>query len=213
VLAHEVLRHLDYHIDFHSGANHAVHMIEFTQDPVSRDMARAFNMPILLFDEWRPGQMWRESERLGAKAIVAECGGGSELCDEWVERSVHGVLNVMRCLRMLPGEVAKPPKQYVVRGDSGHEHNAHILKPREGGLIIPDLSFTPRTMFDGQPVVGIPVLGRLLNMYDLSIRQTFETPFERTILTAAVVAPTWAYPGSYAYILFDADGPDVQVWD
>ena len=213
VLAHEVLSHLDYHIDFHSGANHAVHMIEFTQDPVSRDMARAFNMPVLLLDEWRPGQMWRESERLGAKVIVAECGGGGELYHEWVDRSVNGVLNVMRRLGMLPGKVQKPPRQYVVRGDGGHEQNAHILKPKEGGLIIPDQSITPQTMFDGQPVVGVPVLGRLLNMYDLTIRQTFETPFARTILTAAVVTPTWAYPGSYAYILFDADGPEVEVWD
>jgi predicted deacylase len=213
VLADQVLRHLDYQIDFHSGGNDSVHMIEFTEDPVSREMARAFNMPILLLDEWRPGQMWRESERMGAKAIVAECGGGGALYHEWVERCVAGVLNVMRHLGMLPGQVAKPPKQYVVRGDGGHEHNANILKPKEGGLIIPDPAITPQTMFDGQPVAGLSVLGRLLNMYDLSIRQTFETPFERTIMTAAVVAPSWVYPGSYSYILFDADGPEVEVWD
>jgi predicted deacylase len=213
VLANEFLAHLDYHIDFHSGGNDAVHMIEFNQDPVSREMARAFNMPILLRDEWRPGQMWRESERLGAKAIVAECGGSSGLYHEWVERSASGVLNVMRHLGMLPGEVARPPKQYVVRGDSGHEQNANILKPKEGGLIVPDPAITPQTMFDGQPVVGVPVLGSLLNMYDLSVRQTFEAPFERTLMTAAVVAPSWVYPGSYAYILFDADGPEVEVWD
>jgi predicted deacylase len=75
VLSSEFLAHLDYQIDFHDGASHhTVHMVEFTKDPVSQGMARAFNMPIMLFDEWRPGQMWRESERLGARAIVAECG-------------------------------------------------------------------------------------------------------------------------------------------
>jgi predicted deacylase len=160
VLAAEVLAKLDFQIDFHSGCdNHSVHTIESTKDPVSKGMARVFNMPILLFDEWRSGQMWRESERLGARVIVAECGGGDALYNEWVERSVQGTFNVMRYLDMLPGGVAEPPRQYVVRGDSGHEHNANILKPREGGLIVPDPAITPQVVFDGQPVMGIPVLG------------------------------------------------------
>ena len=212
VLAAEVLSKLDFQIDFHSGGdNHSVHMIEFNKDPVSRGMARAFNMPILLFDEWRAGQMWRESERLGAKVIVAECGGGGTLYNEWVERSVQGTFNVMRYLDMLPGGAAEPPRQYVVRGDSGHEHNANILKPREGGLIVPNPAITPQTVFDGQPVTGVPILGELLNMYDLTVRQDFEAPFDRTLLIAAVVGPSWSYPGTYAYILFDADGPDVEI--
>jgi predicted deacylase len=210
VLSSEFLAHLDFQIDFHTGGeNHAVHMIEFNQDPVSRGMARAFNMPILLFDEWRPGQMWRESERLGARVIVAECGGGGHLYAEWVERGVRGTFNVMRYLGMLPGEVERPPRQYLVRGDSGNEHNAHILKPREGGLIIPHPAITPQTVFDGQPVTAVPVLGELLNMYDLTIRQAFEAPFERTLMLAAVIAPSWNYPGEYAYILFDADKAEI----
>lgn len=211
VLTNEVLAQLDYQIDFHTGGeNHAVHMIEFTQDPVTRDMARAFNMPILLLDEWRPGQMWREAERLGARVIVAECGGGGHLYGPWVERGVRGTLNVMRQLGMLSGQVERPPRQYLVKGYSGQEHNAHILRPREGGLIVPDPAITPQTVFDGQPVVGVPVLGELLNMYDLTIRQRFEAPFERTLLIAAVVAPCWNYPGEYAYILFNADEAEVM---
>jgi predicted deacylase len=212
VLAGEILAKLDFQIDFHSGGdNHSVHMIEFTKDPVSKGMARAFNMPILLFDEWRSGQMWREAERLGARVIVAECGGGGALYEEWVERGAKGTLNVMRYLGMLPGEVVAPPPQYVVRGDSGHEHNANILKPKEGGLIVPNPAITPQTVFNGQPVRGVPVLGELLNMYNLTVRQRFEAPFERTLLIAAVVRPAWSYPGTYAYILFDADGPDVEL--
>ena len=64
-------------------------MIEFTKEPLlQKGMARAFNMPILLFDEWRPGQMWRESERLRSKAIVAECGGGAATRQSgWIVRA------------------------------------------------------------------------------------------------------------------------------
>jgi predicted deacylase len=127
---------LNYQIDFHTGGdNHSVHMIEFTSDPESIAMARAFNMPILLNDVWRPGQMWAISEKLGVKAIVAECGGGGMLYDEWWERSVQDAFNVMRQLHMLPGQIQKPPWQYVVNNTTGNEHNLTILRPREGGLI------------------------------------------------------------------------------
>jgi len=37
-------------------------LIEFTDAPESRAMARAFNMPILLRDVWMPGQMWTRAE-------------------------------------------------------------------------------------------------------------------------------------------------------
>ena len=137
VLAAEVLAQLDYQIDFHSGGdNHSVHMIEFTRDPVSKGMARAFNMPVLLFDEWRSGQMWRESERLGAKVIVAEGGGGGALYNEWVERSVQGTFNVKRYLDMLvnPRMMSRKkalktsmtylchlfPRHFVVSGELNH---------------------------------------------------------------------------------------------
>ncbi len=212
VLTTEFLSKLNYQIDFHTGGdNHSVHMIEFTSDPESTAMARAFNMPILLNDIWRPGQMWAMSEKLGVKAIVAECGGGGLLYDEWVERGVQGTLNVMRQLKMLPGQVQPPPRQYVVNNTEGNEHNLNILRPREGGLIIPEPGINERTSFEGQPVQGPRVLGKLLNMYDLGFRQEFATPFQHTLLLAAPIAPGWNYPGEFAYIIANAD--DAQVWE
>jgi hypothetical protein len=47
-------------------------------------MARAFNMPILLRDEWGANQFWGASARLGAKVIVAEVGGGGLLYERMV---------------------------------------------------------------------------------------------------------------------------------
>ena len=106
VVTREFLSKLNHLIDFHSGGdNHSVHMIEFTDDPVSTSMARAFNMPILLRDVWMPGQMWTMAETFGVSTIVAELGGNGTLYHEWVARGVAGTLNVMRSLGMLPGEV------------------------------------------------------------------------------------------------------------
>jgi uncharacterized protein len=210
VLTHEFLRHLNYQIDFHTGGdNHSVHMVEFASDPESTAMARAFGMPILLRDVWRKGQMWAASEQHGVKAIVAECGGGGLLYEEWVERGVNGAFNVMRQLGMLPGEIQKPPRQYVVDNTTGHEQNLVILCPREGGLIIPEPGINAQTSFAGKPVDGPRKLGRLLNMYDLSYHQDFEAPFKHTLLLATPIAPSWNYPGEIAYILADADGAEV----
>lgn len=203
------LSKLDYQIDFHSGGNASVHMIEFTDDPESRAMARAFNMPILLRDVWMPGQMWTRAEQLGVKVIVAELGGAGQLYGEWVERGVAGILNVMRQIGMLPGEVIAPPRQYVVNNLPGHEENLNILRPREAGLIVPDPAITPQRAFDGQPIDGPLVLGRLLSPYDLTERQEFVAPFARTLMLATRVTPTWCTPGEFGYIITDADNAEV----
>jgi uncharacterized protein len=205
------LNRLDYQIDFHTGGNASVHMIEFTDDEESRAMARAFNMPILLRDIWLPGQMWACAEQLGVKTIVAELGGAGQLYAEWVERGIAGVFNVMRRLGMLPGTVAPPPRQYVVNNTPGHEENLTILRPREAGLIVPEPAITPLAAFAGQPIVGAQVLGRLFNPYDLTLRQEFTTPFARTLMLATRVAPTWCTPGEFGYIITDAD--NAEVWD
>jgi predicted deacylase len=203
------LSRLDYHIDFHSGGSASVHMIEFTDDPESRAMARAFNMPILLRDIWLPGQMWNRAEQLGVKTIVAELGGAGQLYSEWVERGIAGVLNVMCQIGMLPGEVRPPPRQYVVNNTPGHEENLNILRPREAGLIMPEPTITPQRAFAGQPIEGAQVLGRLLNPYDLTLRQEFTTPFARTLMLATRVVPTWCTPGEFGYIITDADNAEI----
>ena len=61
------------------------------------------------------------------------------------------VFNVMRQLGMLPGEVEKPPQQYVVDNTHGHHRNLVLLRPREGGLLMPEAAINARASFDGQP--------------------------------------------------------------
>lgn len=210
VLVESLLPQLNYHIDFHAGDDGlAVHMVEFTDDPESTAMARAFNMPILLRDEWGANQFWGASARAGAKVIVAECGGGGLLYPQWFERGVRGVLNVMRQLRMLPGAVEPPPRQYVVDNTHGHHRNLVLLRQREGGILLPHPTLNAQTSFDGEPVTGIPYLAQLLNPYDLTLRETYASPFARTLLLAAAVGPAWRTAGDTVYILADADAAEV----
>ena len=212
VLVASFLPHLDYHIDFHAGDDGlAVHMIEFTDDPESTAMARAFNMPILLRDEWGANQFWGASARLGAKVIVAEVGGGGLLYDEWFERGVNGVFNVLRRLGMLPGEVVPPPRQYVVDNTHGHHRNLLLLRQKEGGLLMPHPAINARASFTGEPIAGVPYLAQLLNPYDLTVRETYTTPFARTLMLAAACSPAWRAAGDTVYIVADAD--IAEVWE
>ena len=210
VLTEGFLRELDYQIDFHCGGGGvSAHMVEFADHPDALAMARAFNMRILLRDEWGSCQMWGMSERLGVTLIVAECGGGEELHREWVDRGVRGTFNVMRSLGMLPGEPDRLDRQYVVDNTSGHHHNLTILRPREAGLIVPEPAASAAASFAGAPVQDVELLGQLVSPYDLAVRQTFGAPFRHTLLLAAVVAPAWKQPGEIAYILADAEEAQV----
>lgn len=212
VLTEKFLSHLNYQIDFHSGGDyHSVHMIEFPHTPVGLCMARAFNMPILLRDDWQPDQMWGMSAKFGVECIVAECGGGGALHEAWVERAVQSTFNVMRQLGMLPGKVQLPPKQYVVANDDPAVHNLVMVLPREGGVVIPEAILTPQVAFDGQPLDGPVTVGKLFNMYDLTVREEYKTPFKHTLLLASVVTPAWHFSGEIAYIYADADKAEVLV--
>lgn len=212
VLKESFLPNLDYHIDFHTGDDcMSAHMVEFSDDPESVAMARAFNMPILLRDAWGENQLWGASASYGAKVIVAEVGGGSLLYDEWLQRGVEGTFNVMRQLGMLPGEIVKPPPQYVVDNRPGHHRNLTLLRPRSGGLLMPEAEINARASFAGSPIRGPRILGTLVNKYDLGACETYETPFEKTLLLAAVVRPSWRAAGDFLYIL--ADAVAAEYWD
>jgi hypothetical protein len=106
--------------------------------------------------------------------------------DEWTARGGGGIFNVMRYLGMLAGPVEALPKQYAVDNRPGRGRNSVILRPREGGLIVPDAAVTAQTSFGGQPVTGVTTLGRMLSPYDLTMRQTFDAPFTRTLARGRV---------------------------
>jgi predicted deacylase len=213
VLKDKFLKYLDYHIDFHTGDDAmSVNMIEFSEDEESIAMARAFNMPVLLKDAWGDRQIWGASARAGAKVIVAEVGGGSLLFDKWLARGVEGTVNVMRRFGMIPGDVVPPPQQIVVDNSKGHHRNLVLLRSSAGGLFMPEADITAETSFDGKPLSGGPrTLGKLINMYDLSVIETYETPFANTVLLATAVNPSWHAPGDTLYIIADADL--AETWD
>lgn len=209
VLLRDVLRRLDYLIDFHSGGDtRAVNMIEYTEDEGSRGMARAFGRPILLRDRWTPGQLWTAAAELaGAPVIVAEVGGGPEHA-VWHAEGVQGTLNVMRHLGMLPGE-APSLERYVIVSNVPGAHHLHMIRPRFGGALIPNPAITPERFRLGEPVEGRTVLGTVVDPYTLEVLEELRAPFPRTLLLAATLAPSLAEPGSFGFLVSNYDQAEV----
>lgn len=204
VLLREVLSKLDYLIDYHTGGDtRAVNMTEYTEDPKSRGMAEAFGRPILLRDHWTPGQLWRGAEHAGVSTIVAEVGGGPQHA-EWHADGVEGTLSVMRQLGMLEGEPLRL-EQYTIVSNVPGAHHLSLIRPRHGGMVLPNPELTPERFRAGAIVEGGSVLATVVDPYTFEVLEELRAPHRRTLLMAATLLPSLADPGTFGFLATDAD--------
>ena len=72
--------------------------------------------------------MRRAASRLGIGSLTYE-GGGADLADhEAVQIAIHGVLNVLRSLHVIPGNAARPKFRLLASGSTW-------VRADEGGLV------------------------------------------------------------------------------
>ncbi len=90
-------------------------------------------------------------------SVVVELGGGDVDQSAYIARGIAGLANILRTVRMLPGEAVPPPPQVVLR-----EIATLTLRPHEGGLLLPEVS-----PIDGE-VSKDNVLGRIVSPYSRS---------------------------------------------
>jgi predicted deacylase len=76
----------------------------------------------------RDGVLCVEATRAGVPSIMFEVGEGGRLEEEITAVGVRCVLNALRFLGMIPGELEKPPETVVMREFVG-------LRGRKGGLL------------------------------------------------------------------------------
>ena len=178
-LTESFLPHLDYHIDFHTGDDRlSAHMVEFTDDPESTAMARAFNMPILLRDAWGESQFWGASARLGRQSDR-----GRMRRRRAALRRLAGTWRARRLQRHAPIGHAAGRGRNAAATVCGGQHprpssQPDSVAPRARAACScrrPEIN--AEASFAGQPIEGERVLAQLLNPYDLTMRETFETPF------------------------------------
>ena len=134
-VAHRVLNDLisgsDFLLDLHTAARGRDNLPQVRADlahPPSNRVARAFGIEVILDSKGPKGSMRRTAVDLGIGSLTYE-GGGANLADhEAVQIAIHGVLNVLRSLHMIPGNAARPKFRLLASGSTW-------VRAEEGGLV------------------------------------------------------------------------------
>ncbi|HXX38574.1 MAG TPA: M14 family metallopeptidase [bacterium] len=191
VLVEHVLNKIDYYVDFHAGGAYATVDYLFIEN--AEELSRAFGSPVL----FRPprgygygGSTASYTVGRGVPTVTVELGGGAIDQTAYVQRGVAGVLNIMRKIKMIPGEPAPAPRQTVLR-------TLLTMRPRAGGVLVPEV-----TALNVQVPKGT-VLGRTLSPYSFKELEVFRAPFEPSVTVLVRVTPCRINPGDYGYMIGD----------
>ncbi|MCI0750019.1 MAG: M14 family metallopeptidase [Nevskiales bacterium] len=115
----EVVSHSDYGIDLHTGAAHRPnlpHIRGNLSHPETLRLSRAFGVPLLLNSEPTPGTLREYTTRKGIPVILYESAEALRFDETCIRIGVHGVLNVLYELGLLPRpqKVPRPDAEPVV---------------------------------------------------------------------------------------------------
>jgi uncharacterized protein len=114
----EVIRQSDFGIDLHTGGGERSNYPQVRADladPRVAELARAFGCPLVVDGAGPERSLRRTAVAAGVPTIVYEAGSPLRFERPLIEIGAAGVLNVLRYLKMLPGEPAAPPLQLEVR--------------------------------------------------------------------------------------------------
>lgn len=196
VLSTRFVAELDAHVDLHTGG------IFPTVDYVylferSRDLSMAFGSSFL-FEPAQPypGTFAVPARARGIPFFTAELGGGSfnQLDTHYVDHGVHGVMNVLRQMGMIDGEVVRPPRQTIVT-------EMAVIRPRFGGMLYPEIGLDQL----GKEVRGGTLLGRVVSPYTFETLEEIRSPFDRGYMILLRGGMMRVNPGDYGYMVANAD--------
>jgi len=134
-VAAQVWKHLlndsDAIIDLHSAAKGRSNMPQIRVDLAhasSNILAKAFGIEILLDSKPPKGSLRKIANEHDIPAITYEGGGANLIDNSIVKVAIHGVMNILRSLRMVPGTPNRPRFRMLASG-------SRWLRASEGGLL------------------------------------------------------------------------------
>ena len=134
-------------------------------------------------------------DRRNIPVVVVELGGGIVEQKPYVARGIAGLLNMLRKLSVIDGEVAPPPKQTVVRAIS-------TIRPTRGGLLE---TLAPPL---GQTIERGQLLGRIVSPYSFEILEEIPTPYDSGVMILSHLGRNVVEAGDYAYMVGDLEGSE-----
>tara|TARA_R100000365_G_C2737390_1_gene66499 strand:+ start:51 stop:995 length:945 start_codon:yes stop_codon:yes gene_type:complete len=197
-LSDQFLRKIDIHIDLHSGTDRPT--VDYVYIWNDEELSRAFGSTVL----YRPvpdkqGTVFAGTskavtiEERGIPSVVVELGGGIVDQSPYIERTVNGMLNMLRLRGMIPGDVAPNPKQVVCNELAG-------VRPTQGGFL------EPLCPANGEVIKGGQLLGRVVSPYTFETLEDIQTPFENGIMIMQHLTRNVVESGDYGFIVGNLDG-------
>jgi predicted deacylase len=195
VLGTRFVSQLDVHLDLHTGGIFPTVDYVYIFDN-SRDLSLAFGSNFL-FEPAQPyqGTFAVPAREKGIPFFTAEVGGGSflQLDTHYIEHGVRGVLNVLKQLKMISGEVVRPPRQTIVT-------EMAVIRPRVGGVLYPEIGLDQL----GKEVRGGTLLGRVVSPYTFETLEEIRAPFELGYMILLRGGMMRVNPGDYGYMVANA---------
>lgn len=109
----EIVDQCTHGIDIHTAAQHRNNLPQIRanlDDPETRRLAEAFNVPVLISPELRDGSLREAAAEQGMPMLLYEAGEALRFDEVSIRGGVKGIVNVMRTLGMLPESRRKPRK-------------------------------------------------------------------------------------------------------
>lgn len=197
-LANNYFNELDYHIDLHSGTDRPTvdYVYIWNDEPLSRAFgSKCLYRPV----EGKEGTVYAGTtksvtmDRHGTKVVTVELGGGIVDQGPYVERTLNGLLNMLRHLGVIEGEVQPNPKQIVVTELVG-------IRPKHGGWL------EPLCPANGEVIKGGQLLGRVVSPYDFETIEEIPTPFENGVMIMQHLTRNVVEAGDYGFMVGNLEG-------
>ncbi len=107
----EIAQHCNYGIDLHTAAGHRSNLPQIRanfDDEETLRLAQHFHVPVLINSNLRDGSLRQTVDEMGITMLLFEGGERLRFNEPVIRAGVHGILNVLRALQMLP-QLRRPP--------------------------------------------------------------------------------------------------------
>jgi predicted deacylase len=196
-LTERLVPEIDVLLDLHSGG--AVPTVDYVYSLNDRELSRSFLFPTMYQGSSYPGSLGTHfTEATGKPVVVAEIGGGGRYDREYLKRGVEGVMNALRKLGVLPGEVTPAPQQILLK-------QMEIVRPRHGGIL--EGAFGADRL--GTAVHKGTLLGRTVNPQTFETLEEYRAPFDQTQLVLLREGYTKVHPGDYGFMLGNLETAEI----
>ena len=194
----EFLEKIDMHIDLHSGTDRPT--VDYVYIWNDEGLSRAFGSRVL----YRPqtgkgGTVFSGTtksvtlDRRNIPCLVIELGGGIVDQTPYVQRTVDGVLNMLRHAGAIDGTPTPPPPQIVVP-------EIATIRPTRGGWLEP---LCPPL---GEEIAGGSLLARVTSPYTFETLEEIHTPYARGIMILSHLSRNLVESGDYGFMVGNLDG-------